>query len=207
MVVLAPSQNWVRRVRRFVAPPPPVERCEFCGGAIPPAHPHLIEIAARRLLCACPDCAASQVRADGGLRRVPDQVHALPDLELSDAEWDALQIPIGLAFLFRSTPLDRAVALYPGPAGATESLLSLDGWSHLVARNPVLGGIAPDVEALLVNRTGDRGEYFLVPIDRCFALVGLICQHWRGLSGGTEAWRAIEQFFGSLRQGAIPAHG
>jgi hypothetical protein len=38
-----------------------------------------------------------------------------------------------------------------------------------------------------------------VPIDRCFALVGLIRTHWRGLSGGAEAWQAIRDFFAQLR--------
>jgi hypothetical protein len=60
-----------------------------------------------------------------------------------------------MAFLFHSTPERRPVALYPGPAGATESLLSLDAWEQLVASNPALADLEPDVEALLVNRIGE----------------------------------------------------
>jgi Family of unknown function (DUF5947) len=55
------------------------------------------------------------------------------------------------------------------------------------------------VEAFLVNRTGGNAEYFLVPIDECFRLVGLIRMHWKGLSGGTEVWKQIEHFFANLR--------
>jgi hypothetical protein len=66
----------------------------------------------------------------------------------------------------------------------------------------------PDVEALLVNRVGSaRGytsaEYYLVPVDECYKLVGLIRAHWRGLSGGAEVWEEIAVFFNGLKQRAI----
>ena len=34
-------------------------------------------------------------------------------------------------------------------------------------------------------------QYYIVPIDECYRLVGLIRMHWRGLSGGTEVWKEI----------------
>jgi len=207
MIVVQPSHNWVRKLRRFVCPPR-VERCDLCRADLTAEHPHLVEIASRRLLCACRNRAAAVARRSEGLyRRVPQRAQVLRDFRLADAEWDALQIPIGLAFVFHSTPDGRAVAFYPGPAGATESLLNLDGWSQLLAHNPVLASLKPDVEALLVNRTNGQREYFRVPIDRCYALVGLIRRHWRGLSGGSEAWEAIGQFFASLRRHAAGAPG
>ena len=60
-----------------------------------------------------------------------------------------------------------------------------------------------DVEALLVNRLGaGRGfpvnQYFLLPIDQCFKLVGLVRANWRGLSGGTELWLELERYFATL---------
>jgi len=111
-----------------------------------------------------------------------------------------------MAFLFHSSPEGRPIALYPGPAGATESLLSLEGWAQLVAANPALGALQPDVEALLVNRTGGSRDYYLVPIDRCYALVGAIRRQWRGLSGGSEVWEAVGTFFAALRREAtVPA--
>jgi hypothetical protein len=57
----------------------------------------------------------------------------------------------------------------------------------------------PNVGAFLVNRVGASPEYFLVPIDECFRLVGLIRMHWKGLSGGAEVWKQIDQFFTGLR--------
>ena len=94
--------------------------------------------------------------------------------------------------------------MYPSPAGATESLLSFDTWDEIELENPVLLEMEADVEALLVNRIGHaRGftkpEYYIVPIDECFKLVGLIRSRWQGLSGGTEVWQEIGQFFGDLK--------
>ena len=97
------------------------------------------------------------------------------------------------------------LALYPSPAGPTESLLALDSWDEIVRDNPALREMEPDVEALLVNRVGGAGEYYIVPIDECYKLVGLIRAHWRGLSGGTEVWREIKGFYASLSERADPA--
>jgi Family of unknown function (DUF5947) len=196
MVAVAPAHNWVRQIQQFVAPP--VEHCEICDAAIAPDHTHLVDIVGRRLLCACRGCAATASRHDGPFRLPPKRAKALPDFRMTDAEWDSLQLPIDMAFIFHSTPEGRSIALYPGPAGATESMLSLEGWSQLVAANPLLGSMRQDVEALLVNRTHGSKEYYLVPIDRCYALVGTIRRQWRGLSGGSEVWEAIGDFFARL---------
>ena len=55
-----------------------------------------------------------------------------------------------------------------------------------------------DVEALLANRVGDARAYFIAPIDKCYELVGTIRKHWKGLSGGEEVWREIDEFFTGL---------
>lgn len=111
-------------------------------------------------------------------------------------------IPIQLAFFFNSTPDAKIIALYPSPAGATESLLPLETWNQIVAENPILERMEADTEALLVNRVGDTRDYFIVPVDECYKLTGLIRAHWRGLSGGTEVWREINKFYADLRERA-----
>jgi Family of unknown function (DUF5947) len=58
-----------------------------------------------------------------------------------------------------------------------------------------------DVEAFPVNRVGTHAEYYIVPVDECYRLVGLIRMPWRGLSGGTEVWKEIHQFFTDLKLG------
>jgi hypothetical protein len=87
-------------------------------------------------------------------RAVPDRYLYFGRLALDARTWDELQIPVGLAFLFRNSAQGRTVAFYPGPAGATESELPLDAWDTIVAANPELTVLRADVEALLVRRPG-----------------------------------------------------
>jgi hypothetical protein len=195
-------------LQRFLRPRPRVEVCELCSAVLGPEHQHLVEPAQRSLVCACDACAflfSQQGRTK--YKRLPRRVRFLPDLRITDGQWDSLAIPIGLAFLFHSSTLGRVVALYPSPAGATESLLSLATWNDLVEANPVLRDAESDVEALLVNRVGSlRGSsgptHYLVPIDACYRLVGVIRAHWRGFSGGTELWQEVERFFADLDERA-----
>jgi uncharacterized protein DUF5947 len=195
------------------SPPPPApaaepERCELCGAPIAPEHRHLVEVASRRMLCACRACATLFDRGgagEGRYRLVPDRRLRLDDLELGDAAWAQLRLPVDIAFFFRSSAAGRTLAIYPSPMGATESLLPLEAWRDLEAANPVLAAMEPDVEALLVDRANGARRHWLVPVDECYALVGLIRTRWRGLSGGTEAWREIGRFFDDLDRRSRPA--
>jgi hypothetical protein len=185
------------------APIPAGERCELCGEALPPQHRHIVDIHARALMCACRACVLLLDRdgAGGGhFRLVPERRRPLRDFHLDDAAWDALAIPVDLAFFFHATPAERVVAFYPGPMGATESALPLEAWGDLVAANPVLADLEPDVEALLVNRTRGAREYWLVPVDDCYRLVALIRTGWHGLNGGPEVRDATNRFFEDLRE-------
>jgi len=133
---------------------------------------------------------------------VPRRVRFLPDFQMTDAQWDSLLIPIGLAFFVENSVENRVLALYPSPAGSTESMLSLESWWDIVQENPVLTEMESDVEALLVNRLDHGAEYYIAPIDKCYQLVGLIRSNWHGLSGGTEVWEKIHDFFTELKAGA-----
>ena len=178
------------------------ERCELCGTPIPAEHRHVADLQARSLLCACRACAILLGRpgAGGGhYRLVPERRLLLEDFRLTDEQWAALQLPVDLAFFFRSTAADRVIALYPSPLGATESQLELDAWDAVADENPVLAELEPDVEALLVNRARGAREAYLVPIDECYALVALIRSRWKGLAGGAEVWHGIDEFFERLR--------
>ncbi len=177
------------------------ERCELCSARIPGEHRHLLELAARNIACACDACALRfQDVIQGRFKLVPRDVRALSNFRISDPEWEALALPINLAFFFYSTPSAKMTAMYPSPAGATESLLPLTAWETLAANNPMLREMQPDVEALLANRVGDNRAYFIAPIDKCYELVGTIRAHWKGLSGGEEVWRQIDIFFAKLQQ-------
>jgi hypothetical protein len=187
-------------LRRFVRPRKPAEQCDLCSVELGPDHSHLFEPATRQLLCACDACALLfSAQADTRYRRVPRRLRALADFRLTDAQWDALLIPVGMAFFSYNSVEQRMMALYPSPAGATESLLPLEAWTEIATDNPTLADMAPDVEALLVNRVRGRREYYLVPIDECYRLVGLMRMGWRGLSGGPDVWREIDAFFAQLQ--------
>ena len=174
--------------------------------ALAPVHRHLLELATRKIFCSCDACALRFQGVIGGrFKLIPRDTRALPGLQISDPQWEGLALPINLAFFFFSTPAQKMTALYPSPAGATESLLPLETWSILVSANPVLGTIEPDVEAFLVNRVGASRDYLIAPIDVCYELAGLLRMHWRGLSGGDEVWRKIDEFFSRLGNNAAPA--
>jgi hypothetical protein len=203
-------ENAFGALRQLVRRKKDVERCELCSADVATGHPHLIERATRKLLCACDACAILFSGMGTKYKRVPRRVLALADFHLTNGQWESLMVPISMAFFFRNTPDPRVVAFYPSPAGATESLLPLETWQDIEDANPVLKEMAPDVEALLVNRVGHvRGvaapEYFVLPIDECYKLVGLIRVHWRGLSGGTEVWQEIGRFFDELKHRATVA--
>ena len=186
-------------LRRFVPARTSKEKCDACGAGLPPEHVHQFDPKTRLIHCACDSCALLY-RAT--YRDIPKEIRALSNFNISDAQWDDLLIPISLAFFTYSSAAARVVALYPGPAGASESLLRLDAWDDIAAANPELFDLEPDVEALLVNRVGSTREYFIVPIDECYKLVGIIRTRWSGLSGGAAVWGEIAGFFDRLRRKA-----
>jgi hypothetical protein len=209
-----------RALGRFLRPvprgPAEGEACELCAAPLGDGHAHVVDLRRRAVRCACVACAVlfrEPGAGAGRFRTIPDRVLVDPGLELSDAEWAALEIPVGLAFLFRSSAAGRWIAVYPGAAGAIESALPLEAWSRLSARLPLAAACEADVEALLVRtgRGGVRPELLLVPIDRCYALAGRLRQVWRGFEGGAEARAELETFFAGLRARAraLPraAHG
>jgi len=191
----------------------PLEHCELCSAGLAHEHPHLVELTTRSIICACDACALLfDNAAVGKYKRVSRRALRLAELEMTDAQWDGLLIPINMAFFFRSSLEHRVVALYPSPAGAVESLLPMEAWREIEESHKALLQLKPDIEALLVNRVGhaqglSQAEYYIAPIDDCYRLVGVIRMHWKGLSGGTEVWTEIGRFFSELRARADVVSG
>ncbi len=185
-------------------------RCEMCGEPITHTHQHVVNTEQRSLLCACRPCYLLFTAEGAALkyRAVPERFLCFPDFRLGAGQWDDLEIPVGLVFVFQNSAMTSISAFYPGPAGATESTLPLLAWDRVVAENPSLRALAPDVEALLLRapvRPGDRYECFLVPIDSCYELIGRLRQVWRGFDGGAEGRAQIEEYFASIRDRSRPA--
>jgi hypothetical protein len=150
-----------------------LEHCELCGAPIAAEHRHVLELATRDVKCACRPCGLLFERSDR-LKLIPTDVRRVADIDLG--------LPVEIVFCVR---VDGATkAFYPSPVGPTESLLPVDPGVEL----------ADDVEALLVN----RGQAWVVGVDVCFELVGLIRTHWRGLTGGADVRRELDAFFTRL---------
>lgn len=176
--------------------------CELCPSGLGEQHRHLLDLDERRIVCVCETCWSLR-SGDARYRPPSTRTLWLEDFDLPDEVWAAFQIPIGLAFLMRSSVAGGVVALYPSPAGATESELELAAWDALCERNPVLERLEPDAEALIVDRTGAAPRYALVGVDRAYALVGLVKERWSGISGGADVAIAVAGFFEDLRTRAI----
>jgi hypothetical protein len=180
------------------------ERCEMCSEQIAEEHQHVVNIEGRQLMCVCRGCYLLFTDVDAVLhyRAVPDRYLSFPEFALGRREWELLQIPVGLAFFFRNSALDRTLAFYPGPAGATESELNLGMWDDIRAADPRIDMLADDTEALILRVPEELGpiECHLVPIDACYELVGRLRMLWRGFDGGQQAHEFVDQFFGAIAQ-------
>lgn len=193
------------RIRANRPEPSPYERCEMCTAPIADEHSHVVNVGTRSLLCTCRPCYLLFTHDDATLayRAVPDRY--LSFATLAAPVWEALELPVGTAFLFVNSALERVVAFYPGPAGATESELSLQAWEQVVSAVPGLSTLKPDVEALLVHTQAQQVEAFLVPIDVCYELVGHLRKLWRGFDGGQDVRDKLDEFFTRIRAKSRPA--
>ena len=128
--VLQPQNRRLRRALRSVRRDcgAPASALDRPGG--PETHVRL-----RRLRDAVLPERRNQVQTRAAAGPLPER------FSMTDAQWDSLLIPIGLAFFLKSSTEGRVLAMYPGAAGSAESLLSLDTWTDIVQDNP---GSGPD---------------------------------------------------------------
>lgn len=178
-----------------------LSRCDLCGQELPGGrHTVLFDRLWRSLDCACRTCAALL----GGSRdrhylRVPRRVERLDSFAIDDDTWNALGVPIGLAYFARRAGSGEVFACYPGPAGGVEAGVDALAWSELVAANPDLADLEPEVEALMVDRRpGAPPRCYRLSIDECYRLVGVVHAACHGYREGGSAEAAIEGFFAGL---------
>jgi len=187
-------------VRSAASMAPEETQCELCPIGIPDDHKHLLHLTERRIVCVCGTCWALR-SGDAEYRPVGNRTVWLDDFALTDEQWAAFGLPIGLAFLMISTVSGGVVALYPSPAGATESELDLEAWADVCAANPRLE-LEPDGEALIVNRLADPPQHVIAPIDKAYGLVGVVKSSWEGISGGAAVAENVTTYLDGLR-GAV----
>jgi hypothetical protein len=198
----------VSGLRGLAKPKPPqaaapvadgLERCDLCTTTVPSDHRHMLNLYERQIVCVCESCWALR-SGDAEFRPTGSRTLWLDGFQLPEEIWAQFRIPIGLAFFMHSSVTNCIVALYPSPAGATESELHFETWNRLAGMNPVLRDLEPDAEALIVNRMSEPSAYAIAPIDRCYMLVGLVKSAWEGISGGAGVERAIDGYFEELRK-------
>lgn len=199
--VRPPSGLTLDALRRTISRPlssaDPAERCQLCDAPIPTSHRHMLEEQAGDVLCVCHACQLlfeREAAGRGHYRLIPDRRMRLPGFATAE-----LGVPVGLAF-FISQSDGRVIAHYPSPIGVTQWEVDPPAWQAVRRERPEIAGLAPAVEAVLVNTTRDADEHWIVPIDDCYRLVAVIRREWRGLSGGTRVWPAIDRFFEDLSE-------
>ncbi|TMR00756.1 hypothetical protein ETD83_15990 [Actinomadura soli] len=175
-----------------------VDRCGLCEVPVADGHAHVFDERTGELACACRACALLFEKDGAGAghyRLVPDRRVRLTGVSVAD-----LGVPVRLAFFV--VGLDGAVvARYPSPMGATAWTVDPSAWTAVSAQNPDLASMLPAVEALLTSSIREADEQWLVPVDDCYRLVGVIKGAWTGLSGGDRVWTAVEAFFAQLAEG------
>lgn len=204
------------RLRRFTGTPhflreqraarmEQLERCELCGTPVASRHGHVVDVQRRALMCSCRACFLLFTRHKDHrtrYRAVPERYLRDPEHPVTPAQWEVLDIPVGTAFLLRTST--GVTVFHPSPAGATERPLDTGVWNRLAVAHPLLTMAEPDVEAILFRRTEKGAECFLVPVDVCYRLVGTIRLHWTGLDGGEQLHEHIEALFAEIRDKARP---
>ena len=197
------SSSLITRLRKIATPPQEeVEKCNFCGRILSPDHRHLVDLSAMKFTCTCEMCMIIMAES-GDYKPLPQRSLELQSFNMPDALWADFLIPVNMAFFVLSSSRSGAVAYYPAPTGATESKLKMGAWNQLVQLNPILNDLASDLEALLVNRLGEEGQYYIVPIDSCYKLIGMIRVAWKGIFGGKEVNNIINQFFSELKEKSV----
>ncbi|MEU1377085.1 DUF5947 family protein [Streptomyces triculaminicus] len=195
-----------RRLRELARRPSPApapaaaapERCDLCAEPVPAGHRHLLDLADGAALCSCRACALLFDHREAGgrhYRLLPTRRIRLAGHRIDDLLWAALGVPVGLAFFVRDGTSGRTAVSYPSPLGAVRSTVDPDVWAELASALPGSARPADDVEALLVNRALEPHEHWIVPLDDCYRLVAVVRAHWKGLTGGREAWSRIASFF------------
>jgi hypothetical protein len=177
------------------------ERCDLCSEPLPTEHRHLLDLADGRVACACRACTILFDRAEAGgdhYRLIPERHADLGPDALDDMDWAMLGVPVDLAFFVQDSRAGGVAAHYPSPAGTTTATVDARAWADVAGRVPDLRDLVPDVEALLVHRARGAREHWIVPIDDCYRLAGLITSRWQGMTGGRDLWAAVDEFFGRL---------
>ena len=167
----------------------------MCSVPIPADHRHLLHVEERRDRLHLRDLPRAlrrrgRVPADGQPHRLARRARALGRAlgVVPDPDRPRVLLPLEHGRADGDGGSSRSTRARPARPSASSTSAP---WEQLVAANPVLEGLEPDAEALIVNRLGAARQHAIVPIDECYRLVGLVRVSWEGISGGTAHGDAV----------------
>ena len=173
----------------------------MCAEAIADEHQHVVNVEGRQLMCVCRGCYLlfTDTARAAALSGRPRPLPGFPDFALDRRQWEALQIPVGLAFFFRTRRWTGRWRSIPGPPAPPNPNWTSTAWNDIAAADPRVDVLADDIEALLVRVPDDEDAppavAFWCPIDACYEFVGRLRMLWRGFDGGQQVRRFIDEFF------------
>ena len=177
--------------------------CHLCGLPLKAGHAHLVDRFESTLVCTCAACGVlfSASAADRSrFRAVPRSARFRARMQRRDPGWQALGIPVRLAFLFHRSAARRWIAVIPSASGPAWVALPQPACDAFLRAHPRVRQLVGDVEALLVRREQSRLlECFGCPIDRCYALVALMHEARRGGESRPDVHAGIESLLAQLR--------
>ena len=184
----------------------PTSTATSAASRIPADHRHLLHLVERRILCACETLLALR-GGDPDLRPTGTRTLWLDGLRAPRRGLGVVRDPDRARVLLRTrAPPARVVALYPSPAGATESELDLDAWARAAQRRTRCSG------ARARRRGADRQPHGRAApardrADRRVLPAGRPDQGrtGRGSPAAPGRERAIAAFFAELRAANGPA--
>ncbi len=148
----------------------------MCGEPIAEPHSHVASLSERRLLCTCRACyllftaqgaGAPAAARCAGAGRAGQRLHLHPGAVGRPGDSGRSRVPVPAERRRRtsrprrrSSPATRARPARPSPSSTSSA------WADIVADNPTLADVEPDVEAVLVRRNGERRLHLPRRADR-----------------------------------------
>ena len=196
------SSTSIARLRQFADRTNTHLACDLCRSEVNEKHRHLLELSSRQIWCDCDACCLLfSESGENRFRLIPQRVTKL-EIDFDDAAWTKLGIPIGLAYFQIRAP-DQWLVGYPSPAGAVMASVEEEARNVLLMANTLVESLQREVEALVINRTSTEHQAFIVPLDRCYQLIGIIRQNWEGWTGGPRINKQVDLYFDQLEEAAL----
>ena len=92
--------------------------------------------------------------------------------------------------------------MYPSPAGAIESLLSLESWTAIAAEHPALQTMEPDVGVFWSTAWERQASISSFPSTSVIAC-GIDPHALARAFRRSEVWKEIERFFADLKTRSV----